>query len=167
MIYVGMSTKSTYVKMCGRNYVAKNTHMSVLGSQNGPVPYYSFLLYARAALAWTKKKPKKCSLRNEKLKANRASETEEQRKERLTIRHEKDRARRTKKKTRKGRQKQKNTRNRSSITIWSYDESLGRRKKLQKVKMKGGLGWIRGLRGQEQDMSSLALCVFEPLFVLI
>ena len=37
---------------------------------------------ARAALAWTKKKR---SLRNEKLKANRASETEEQRKERLRI----------------------------------------------------------------------------------
>ena len=31
---------------------------------------------------------KKCSLRNEKLKANRASETEEQRKERLRIRRE-------------------------------------------------------------------------------
>ena len=31
---------------------------------------------------------KKRSLRNEKLKANRASETEEQRKERLMIRHE-------------------------------------------------------------------------------
>ena len=27
----------------------------------------------------------------------------------------------------------------------------------KKVKMKGGLGWIRGSRGQEQDMSSLAL----------
>ena len=37
-----------------------------------------------------KQKPKKCSLRNEKLKANRVSETEEQRKERLTIRREKD-----------------------------------------------------------------------------
>ena len=37
---------------------------------------------ARAALAWTKKKH---SLRNEKLKANKASETEEQRKERLRI----------------------------------------------------------------------------------
>ena len=64
-------------------------------------PYYSFLLYARAALAWTKKKPKnniKRSLRKEKLKANRASETEEQRKERLRIRHEKDRARRRTKK---------------------------------------------------------------------
>ena len=36
---------------------------------------------------------KKCSLRNEKLKANRTSETEEQRK-RLRIRREKDRARR-------------------------------------------------------------------------
>ena len=44
-----------------------------------------FDYYARAALAWTKKK---CSLRIEKLKANRASETEEQIKERLTIRRE-------------------------------------------------------------------------------
>ena len=54
-------------------------------------PCYSFLLYgyARAALAWTKKKPKKKrSLRNDKLKAKRASETEEQRKERLRIRLE-------------------------------------------------------------------------------
>ena len=33
-------------------------------------PYYSFRLYARAALAWTEEKR---SLRNEKLKANRAS----------------------------------------------------------------------------------------------
>ena len=39
------------------------------------------------------------SLRNEKLKANRTSETEEQRKERLRIRREKDRARRRKKKS--------------------------------------------------------------------
>ena len=46
---------------------------------------YSFRLHARADLAWTKKKR---SLRNEKLKANRASETEEQRKERLRIRRE-------------------------------------------------------------------------------
>ena len=36
---------------------------------------------------------KKRSLRNEKLKANRTSETEEQRKERLRIRREKDRTR--------------------------------------------------------------------------
>ena len=48
-------------------------------------PCYSFRLYTRAALAWRKKKR---SLRNEKLKANRASETEEQRKERLRIRRE-------------------------------------------------------------------------------
>ena len=48
-------------------------------------PCYSLRLYARAALAWMKKKR---SLRNEKLKANRASETEEQRKERLRIRCE-------------------------------------------------------------------------------
>ena len=51
-------------------------------------------IYARA-LAWTKKKlKKKRSLRNEKLKADRTSETEELRKESLRIRHEKDRARR-------------------------------------------------------------------------
>ena len=41
-----------------------------------------------------KEAEKKRSLRNEKLKANRNSETEEQRKERLRIRSEKDRARR-------------------------------------------------------------------------
>ena len=41
-----------------------------------------------------KEAEKKCSLRNEKLKANRTSETEEQRKERLRIRREKDRVRR-------------------------------------------------------------------------
>ena len=40
---------------------------------------------------------KQCSLRNEKLKANRASVAEEQRRERLRIRREKDRAKRTKK----------------------------------------------------------------------
>ena len=44
-----------------------------------------FRLYARAALACTKRKP---SLINEKLKGNRASETEEQKKERLRIRSE-------------------------------------------------------------------------------
>ena len=48
-------------------------------------PCYLFRLYARAALAWTKKKR---SRTNEKLKANRASETEEQRKERLRTRLE-------------------------------------------------------------------------------
>ena len=41
-----------------------------------------------------KEAEKKRSIRNEKLKANRTSETEEQRKERLRIRCEKDRARR-------------------------------------------------------------------------
>ena len=49
-------------------------------------PCYSFRLYARAALPWMKKKR---LLRNEKLKANRASETEEQSKERLRIKREK------------------------------------------------------------------------------
>ena len=47
-------------------------------------------LYGRA-VAWMKKEAeKKRSLRNEKLKASRTSETEEQRKERLRIRREKD-----------------------------------------------------------------------------
>ena len=41
-----------------------------------------------------KEAEKKRSLRNEKVKANRTSETEEQRKERLRIRRENDRARR-------------------------------------------------------------------------
>ena len=41
-----------------------------------------------------KEAEKKRSLRNEKLKANRTSETEEQRKERLRIRRKKDRVRR-------------------------------------------------------------------------
>ena len=41
---------------------------------------------------------KKCSLRNEKVKANRASVTEEQRRERLRIRREKDSTKRTTKK---------------------------------------------------------------------
>ena len=54
-----------------------------------------------------KEAEKKRSLRNEKLKANRTSETEEQRKESLRIRREKDRARRRT----KGRQTQTITRN--------------------------------------------------------
>ena len=60
-----------------------------------------------AALAWTKKKR---SIRNEKLKANRVSETEEQRKERMRIRRENDRARRrTKKKKQEGKKKSSET----------------------------------------------------------
>ena len=69
-------------------------------------PYYSFVLYGRAALAWSKEKQKekkKHSLRNEKLIANRASVTEEQRRERLGIRREKDRAKRKKYKRKKKR----------------------------------------------------------------
>ena len=46
-------------------------------------------------------KKKECSLRNEELKANRVSETEERMKERLRIRCEKDRTRRRKKNTRR------------------------------------------------------------------
>ena len=54
-----------------------------------------------------KEAEKKRSLRNEKLKADRTSGTEEQRKESLRIRREKDRARRRS----KGRQTQTITRN--------------------------------------------------------
>ena len=64
--------------------------------------------YAIAALALPKKKPKKtnkCSLRNEEIKANRASETEEQRKERPRITHKKDKERRRTKKTARGKEK--------------------------------------------------------------
>ena len=57
-----------------------------------------------------KEAEKKRSLRNEKLKANRTSETEEQRKERLRIRREKDRARR-RTKGKKGLQTKTITRN--------------------------------------------------------
>ena len=63
----------SWSKMRAQNYVAKHAH--ALG-QFGAVktdqwhPYYSFRLYARTALVWTKKKR---SLRNEKLKANGAA----------------------------------------------------------------------------------------------
>ena len=68
--------------------------------------FIHFYYTARAVLAWTKKKPKKtCSHRHEKLKANRASETEKQRKERLRIGREKDRAREIRKKTTRGEEK--------------------------------------------------------------
>ena len=67
--------------------------MSVIGQINCVGGSVIHCLYARA-LAWTKKKlKKKRSLRNEKLKADRTSETEEQGKESLRIRREKDRAR--------------------------------------------------------------------------
>ena len=49
-------------------------------------------------------KKQQLSLRNEKLKANRASVTEEQSRERLRIRPEKDRAKQTTRGRRKGRQ---------------------------------------------------------------
>ena len=53
--------------------------------------YVSLSRETHTKIGWTIKKR---SLINEKLKANSASETEEQRKERLRIRREKDRARR-------------------------------------------------------------------------
>ena len=63
---------------------------SLLGAVMTPV---LFISYALDFSMDEKEAEKKRSLRNEKLKANRTSETEEQRKERLRIRREKDRAR--------------------------------------------------------------------------
>ena len=86
----------------------------ILPSSGRLKPTYDNHLYARAALAWTKKQQQNIHLEMRNLKANRDSETEEQMKENLTIIHEKDRARRgTKnyKRKRKGCQKQKTTRN--------------------------------------------------------
>ena len=67
-IYVCLS----YVKSRGITWIkyahAQSQYWVVKSDQWHP--YYSFRLYARAALAWTEEKR---SLRNEKLKANRAS----------------------------------------------------------------------------------------------
>ena len=78
-----------------------NTHMNKVSFGQLKPTFDTRIIHCcytlRAALAWTKNNNKR-SLRNEKLKANRASETEEQRKERLRIRQEKDRARKRTKK---------------------------------------------------------------------
>ena len=50
--------------------LSRNSFISVASTIQAKNPYYSFRLYARAALAWTEEER---SLRNEKLKANRAS----------------------------------------------------------------------------------------------
>ena len=73
-----MSVCLSWAKMRRRNDVAQMRaySKSVLGGFDSTLG---------TALAWTKKKH---SLRNEKLKANRLSETEEQEKERLRIRRE-------------------------------------------------------------------------------
>ena len=62
-MYVGLSIgspyKKTYVKMHGQITWPKNVHaQSQFGVVNRPVTPV-FLLYARAALAWMKKKPNK------------------------------------------------------------------------------------------------------------
>ena len=87
-------------------------------------PHYAVLLYDRAALAWTKSINKR-SLRNEKLKPNGASETEEQWKERLKIKHEKDRAR---KRTIKLQEEKK----RSSETVDNEKQRLDTLKRLKR-----------------------------------
>ena len=62
----------SYVKSRGITWIkhahAQSQYWAVKSDQWHP--YYSFRLYARAALAWTEEKR---SLRNEKLKANKAS----------------------------------------------------------------------------------------------
>ena len=71
-MYVGLSTKNMYAKMRGQNYMAQTCACSnsVLGSYNRPVTPVLFIstIYARAALAWMKKKPKKVHLEMRNLK---------------------------------------------------------------------------------------------------
>ena len=70
---------SVVSKMRRRYYMAHAHGQSHFGAVNTDLchPCYSFRLHTRAALAWTKKKR---SLRNGKLKANRASATEDREK---------------------------------------------------------------------------------------
>ena len=147
------NTTKSYAKMRGRNYVVQTCACSkssfgilkrsadynfrleflILPSSGRLKPTcdtHSFILYGRAALAWSKEKPKKQqqrSLRNEKLKANRASVTEEQRRERLRIRREKDRA---KKKNKKNNYKRK--KKRSSVTEDNENQRQATLKRLKR-----------------------------------
>ena len=80
-MYVGMSV------VCQINCVGGITWPTgmlkvFLGGKDCDTRVIDFDYVLEQLLAWTKKKR---SLRNEKLKANRASDTEEQRKERLRI----------------------------------------------------------------------------------
>ena len=71
--------------MRSQNYLTKHVHAQsqFRAVKRDRVIHYNY--YARVALAWTKKKR---PLRNETLKSNRASVTEEQLKEMLKIRRE-------------------------------------------------------------------------------
>ena len=123
MIYIcmyrfvyGNPYKNTYANKCVCGITWPKNTQSQFGAVSRPVtPVLIILLYARASFSMVEKEAEqKRSLRNEKLKVNRASETGGQRKERLRIRNEKDRARRTKKNYKrkiKGRQNQKITGN--------------------------------------------------------
>ena len=69
LVYVCLSwSKKRRRNYVGQTRAAQSQYWAVKSDQRHP--YYSFRLYARAAIAWTEKKR---SLRNEKLKANRAS----------------------------------------------------------------------------------------------
>ena len=108
----------------------------------------------------------KCSLRNEKLKANRASETEEKRKGRLRIRREKDRARRRTKKPKKEKKRSSETENHKKQRLATLkrlkqcDENVLERKvRLEKVTSKqlsSGWPWNRKKK-EEQDWSMMQL----------
>ena len=86
-----------------------------------------------------KEAEKKRSLRNEKLKANRTSETEERRKERLRTRREKDRARRRT----KGKKRSPDTRLRETAPGHSQKiEELGEVDlRLGRWSLANSLGW--------------------------
>ena len=99
-----------------------------------------------------KEAEKKRSLRNEKLKANRTSETEEQRKERLRIRREKDRARRS-----KGKKRSPDTDDYEKERLATLkrlkrgdENELGRKLRLSKM-LPNSSGWPRRRTKKEEE----------------
>ena len=117
-------------------------------------PCYSFLLYTRAAIAWTKKKR---SLRNGKLKANRPSETEEQRKERLREKYKSTRITKNYKRKRNGRQKQKTMRN-STLKRLKRSVVEEKKQRLEKLLLTNTSGWPwRQKKKKEQDWRMMQL----------
>ena len=100
--------QNAWAELCGPNMCMLKVSFARLKLTCDTVEF-SFRLYATAALAWTKKKPKKCSLEMRNLKQTELPQTEEQRKERLRIRREKDRARRRTKKIQEEKKKSSET----------------------------------------------------------
>ena len=105
-----------------------------------------------------KKAGKKKVYRNEKLKANRASETEEQRRERLRIRREKNRATRRTKELQEGKKRSLETEDHDKQPTLKRlkrgdENELERKPRLEKaVASKHLMGWPwRRKKKEEQD----------------